>query len=41
MFLKTAKASDLEDYFDVKKCTIYSKDGKKTNGYEILSLKNP
>ena len=39
--MKTAKASDLEDYFNVKKCTIYPKDGKKTNGYEILSLKNP
>ena len=37
---KTPKASDLEDYFNVKKCTIYPKDGKKTNGYEILSLKS-
>ena len=37
--MKTAKASDLEDYFEVKKCTIYPKDGKKTNGYEIISLK--
>jgi hypothetical protein len=36
---KTPKATDLEEYFNVKKCTIYPKDGKKTNGYEIISLK--
>ena len=36
---KTPKAIDLEEYFEVKKCTICLKDGKRINGYEILSLK--
>ena len=35
---KTPKASDLGDYFDLKKCSIFE-NGKKVNGYEILSLK--
>ena len=35
---KTPKASDLGDYFNVKKCSIFE-NGKKVNGYEILSLK--
>lgn len=38
---KTPKATDLEDYFNIRKCTINLKDGKRINGYEILSLKNP
>ena len=38
--IKTAKASDLEDYFNIKKCTICQKDGKRINGYEIISLKS-
>ena len=39
MISKTAKATDLEDYFNIRKCTINLKDGKRINGYEILSLK--
>ena len=35
---KSPKASDLEEYFNVKKCLL-TIDGKKVNGYEILSLK--
>lgn len=35
---KTPKAVDIEEFFNIKKCTI-SKDGKRVNGYEILSLK--
>ena len=38
---KTPIATDLEDYFNIRKCTINLKDGKRINGYEILSLKNP
>ena len=36
---KTPKATDLEEFFNVRKCTINLKDGKRVNGYEILSLK--
>ena len=36
---KTPKAIDLEEYFDVKNCTICLKDGKRINGYEIIGLK--
>ena len=36
---KTPKATDLEDYFNIRKCTINLKDGKRINGYEIISLK--
>ena len=36
---KTPKATDLEDYFNIRKCTINLKDGKRINGYEILGLK--
>ena len=35
---KTAKATDIENYFNVKECLI-SIDGKRISGYEILSLK--
>ena len=35
---KSPKASDLEEYFNVKKCLL-TIDGKKVNGYEIISLK--
>ena len=37
---KTPKATDLENYFNIRKCTINLKDGKRINGYEILSLKS-
>ena len=37
---KTPKATDLENYFNIRKCTINLKDGKRINGYEIISLKN-
>lgn len=32
------KASDLEDYFDIKSCTM-TVDGKRVNGFKILSKK--
>ena len=35
---KTAKASDLEEIFNLKRCTIYL-SGAKLNGYEILGIK--
>ena len=38
-YTKTPKANDLEDYFDVKECTIL-KDGKKSAGFEIIKEKN-
>ena len=37
---KTPKATDLENYFNIRKCTINLKDGKRINGYEIISLKS-
>ena len=38
--LKTPKASDLEDYFDLKSCLIQNKDtGKRDNGFDILKIK--
>ena len=37
-YTKTPKANDLENYFDVKECTIL-KDGKKSAGFEILKEK--
>ena len=38
-YTKTPKATDLGDYFEVKKCLIIV-DGKKTNGFEILGEKS-
>ena len=35
---KTPKATDIENYFNVKECLIPI-DGKRISGYEILSLK--
>lgn len=38
--LKTPKASDLEEYFDLKSCLIQNKEtGKRDNGFEIIKLK--
>lgn len=39
--LKTPKAVDLYEYFDIKEINIYRKDGsgKRDKGYEILGLK--
>ena len=37
-YAKTPKATDLENYFEVKSCLI-SKDGRKSNGFEILKKK--
>lgn len=36
---KTPKASDLEKYFEVKKCTINFPNGKRENGYQLISIK--
>lgn len=39
-YSKKAKASDLEEYFDVKECTIPNKEtGKYDRGYELLKRK--
>lgn len=35
----TAKASDLRNYFDIKLCIMVGEDGKKINGFKILSKK--
>ena len=35
-YKKTPKATDLEDYFEVKKCKIPISDGKRENGYELI-----
>jgi hypothetical protein len=37
-YKKSPKATDLEDYFIIK-LVNYMENGKKTNGFEILSLK--
>ena len=36
---KTPKASDLEDYFNLKTCKVKNSEGKWENGFEIVSLK--
>ena len=37
---KTPKASDLEEYFNLRSCQFIDKElGKKVNGFEIISLK--
>ena len=37
---KTPKASDLEDYFEIKVCQITNKEtGKRDNGFEIIKIK--
>ena len=38
MNLRKAKATDLENYFEVKKCTI-NLPGKRVNGLEIINKK--
>ena len=38
-YTKTPKANDLENYFDVKGCTVL-KDGKKSAAFEILKEKS-
>ncbi len=39
-YSKTAKASDIEKYFEVKECTILNKEtGKYDRGYELLKQK--
>ena len=38
--IKTPKASDLEEYFNLRPCQFIDKElGKKVNGFEIISLK--
>ena len=37
--IKTPKATDLLDYFEVKKIKITTEDGKRVDGYEILKRK--
>ena len=36
---KTPKASDLEEYFEIKECKITISTGKQDNGFKILKLK--
>jgi hypothetical protein len=36
---KTPKASDLEEYFNLKSIKLKNSDGKWEHGFEILSLK--
>ena len=36
---KTPKASDLEEYFNLKSIKLKNSDGKWENGFEIVSLK--
>lgn len=36
---RTPKAIDLEDWFEIKRCTRLNKLGKKEEGFEILALK--
>ena len=36
---KTPKASDLEEYFNLKTCKVKNSDGKWENGFEIISKK--
>lgn len=37
---KTAKANDLEDYFEIKECKIQNKEtGRRDAGFEILGIK--
>ena len=39
--IKTPKASDLEQYFNLRPCQFVDKElGKKVNGFEIISLKD-
>ena len=38
-YSKTAKASDLEEYFELKVCNISSGDGKYDKGFEIIKKK--
>ena len=34
-----AKAKDIEEYFDIRKCTINFPNGKRENGYKLLNIK--
>ena len=36
---KTPKASDLEEYFEIKECKITNSLGKQDHGFKILKLK--
>ena len=38
--VKSPKASDLEDYFEVKKTKVKNSEGKFVDGYEILKKKD-
>ena len=37
---KNPKASDLEEYFNLKTCKVKNSDGKWENGFEIISLRD-
>ena len=39
-YKKSPKATDLLEYFDVKKVKLSTEDGRRVDGYEILSIKN-
>ena len=38
-YTKTPKATDLEDYFELKTCKVKDSTGKWVNGFEIISLR--
>ena len=38
-YSKTPKASDLEEYFEIKECKITNSLGKQDHGFKILKLK--
>ena len=38
-YVKTPKATDLNEYFDMKKCAISLGGGKRTTGFEIIKKK--
>ena len=38
-YKKTAKATDLEEWFEVKEVNITDTNGKRGKGFEILSTK--
>lgn len=37
---KTPKASDLEEYFNIKKTKVTTSDGVRENGYQLISIKS-
>ena len=36
---QTAKANDLEKWFEIKEVSMFLQDGKKVHGFEIIAIK--